>query len=287
MIKKSAVGFLVINRNLDLPKLSIQSALDCTAAEIFIGYTNENDIKDLPKSERISYLILDPKIVHLESHGQPYSDFANVDFYKIVQLKWQLLEKLMSLNFNYIFYSDFDVTWINNPIKDLESAFESNAGLHMLIQSFTSNPSTVRLCMGFVAFRKSSIASEFIVRARVSHAEKYKTNPFIGDDDVVTQLFNELGQPPWIRELPQSTFPVGSLLNLYSEKNVFPGLSAPKPYIFHSNYVVGLNNKRILTSIISRRFKIVPYSLKYTFFDLQIFFKSCKSILVRFKSKFH
>jgi hypothetical protein len=282
----SAICFLVINRNSDLPKLSIQSALDCTTADIFVGYINDSDVKDLPNNKRISYLTLDPKVVGLERYGQSYRDFADVEFYKIVQLKWQLLEKLMCLHYKYIFYSDFDVTWINNPILNIESAFENNDTLHVLIQSFTTNPAQVRLCMGFVAFRKGVISNEFIDNAQKRHAEIYKTNSLIGDDDVVTQLFNELNQPSWIRELPQSTFPVGSILNLYSKRNSFPGLSAPKPYVFHSNYVVGLMNKRILTSIISRRFELVPYSLRYTFFDLLILFKTFKFYLLRLKSRF-
>jgi hypothetical protein len=80
-------------------------------------------------------------------------------------------------------------------------------------------------------------------------------------------MYRELNFPSWIKELPQATFPVGSMVNLYSKKNLFPGLKGPSSYIFHANYVVGINNKillleKFLSQISAHRlgFKLSVYS---------------------------
>ena len=78
------------------------------------------------------------------------------------------------------------------------------------------------------------------------------SNPKIGDDDVITELNSIEDYSKFIRELPQSTFPVGNMLNLYSKRNLFPGLNSPEPYIFHANFVVGINEKLKLLQVLSK-----------------------------------
>ena len=87
---------------------------------------------------------------------------------------------------------------------------------------------------------------EFIESCKSYHTEEFGSNNYLGDDEVLTERYQQVGRPNWIRELPQMFFPVGIMLNLYATRPRFPGLNAPKPYIFHLNYVVGLRNKRIM-----------------------------------------
>jgi len=283
MFVDSAIGFLVVNRNSNLPYLSIMSAIKNSDSDIFIGFIDEVDILDLPTNERISYVKLDPTVVGFEYRSQKYKDFSSLEFYRIVQLKWQLLQKLIDLNYFYIVYSDFDIVWLQNPIPEIAKTLDTFPGIHLLIQSFTTEPSQTRLCMGFAVFRNSSVSKDFLISAKELHSNLFLTNPLLGDDDVVTRLYGDLGQPSWIRELPQATFPVGSMLNLFSKKNSFPGLSAPYPYIFHANYVVGLKNKRILMYIILRRFKQIPLSGTYFSFLILITLKRLKYFVINQK----
>jgi hypothetical protein len=285
--KDIPVAFLVVNKNMDLPRVAVESVLSETSSDVFVGYSKLEDLQHLPTNDRIKLIKLNASIVSYESDQTDYRDFANVDFYKIVQLKWQLFEEMLKEGQKYFVYSDFDVTWLANPLPSLVSAFERDSGLQIQVQSFSSDPSTARICMGFVAFRVSTQTREFILNAQKLHAEQYLSNPYIGDDDVVTELVNELGRPNWIRELPQSTFPVGSLANLYSRRNLFPGLSAPLPYIFHANYVVGLKNKRVLAYLVMMKFKKTKsFSKQGIFFHLFLFTKARKHQLGTLASKF-
>ena len=285
MANSSVIGFLVVNRNSDLPYLSILSALKNSDSNICIGFIREVDIIGLPSSSRISFVKLDPEAVGIVAQEQKYMDFSTVEFYKIVQLKWQLLEKLIQTKYDYVFYSDFDVIWLKNPILEIIQSFKISDELHVMIQSFTTTPSEIRLCMGFVAFRNSQVSRDFLTAAKNLHSQLFLDNQRIGDDDVVTRIYRDANQPRWMRELPQATFPVGSLLNLFSKKNSFPGLSAPIPYIFHANYVVGLRNKRIIMYLILKRFSQIPISVTYFRFVTLVILKRFKYFIARKKKQ--
>lgn len=255
--EKSTVCFLIINRIIELPNLSIQSVLDSTNSQIYIGYLNGQDILGLPQSERISYVLLENDNLGADKvESDVYQDFSTDSFYKIVQYKWQLIDRVLNLGFDYVIYSDTDIYWNLNPIPELEKTFELRPESHVLIQSFTDELSEPKLCMGFVAFRNSDVVQKFIEKCALKHVQLASQNPRVGDDDVVTLIYKELRFPDWITELPQTTFPVGRMLKLYNRNSVMPGLSSPTPFIFHANYVVGLQNKRLLIKLFIRNYSI-------------------------------
>jgi len=107
--------------------------------------------------------------------------------------------------------------------------------------------------MGFVAFRIGDYFNSLVNDASDLHAQMLKTNPRSGDDDVMTAIYRKDNFPVEIQLLPQTTFPVGNLLNLFSKRDQFPGLQPFPPYIFHANFVVGLKKKLLLTSIAYRQ----------------------------------
>jgi hypothetical protein len=78
-------------------------------------------------------------------------------------------------------------------------------------------------------------------------------NPRSGDDDVITEIYRMEHFPLEIQLLPQTTFPVGNLLNLFAKRAQFPGLHPFTPYIFHANFVVGLAKKLMITRIAYRQ----------------------------------
>ena len=249
----------------ELPELAIGSALHYSNDPIYIGYCNEADIISIPKDSRINLLKLNP-IEIIPEYGESqkgYEDFSSNNFYELVQLKWLLLSEMFNKGYSYVVYSDLDVVWNRNASEEVTSIFETIKSAQIVLQNFTTSLSDPKLCMGFAGFRNSSITHDFIEEARVVHKNELKSNPKTGDDDVVTLLYKQLNFPGWIVPLPQSTFPVGNLLNLYSTKPVMPGLKAPIPFIFHSNFVVGLQNKRLMS-------RLFVCSLKYAFRDATV-----------------
>lgn len=263
MSPRIAVCFLVINKMEALPEISITSAYYRTRTEILLGYLDESDLPVLRPDVVVQPLLLENSSnLGLNSSTGGYSDFSQDEFYRIVQLKWQLLEKALQLGYDYVIYSDTDVYWNVNPIPEIVKVFNNREQVHIQIQSFTDFPSQPKLCMGFVAIRNSLTSSKILADCKVRHSVHARENGRIGDDDIVTQYFIENTFPSSILELPQTTFPVGRMLKLFANQSKFPGLPSPKPYIFHANYVVGLRNKIILMKIFVRYYADTDEGIK-------------------------
>jgi hypothetical protein len=257
MNPKVAICFLVINKMKELPEISITSAHERTGAEIFIGCLDESDLPSLRNDIKVNLVPLENQFAADDKNlTHVYRDFAHDAFYQIVQLKWQLLQKIFNLGYEYIIYSDTDVYWNQDPCKELLEVFEKRQQVHVQIQSFSDQASRPKLCMGFVAFRVSDISREFISICQDRHTRHSQEIGRIGDDDIVTQYYEESNFPAFILELPPTTFPVGRMLKIFAKNSKYPGLPSPVPYIFHANYVVGLRNKIILMKIFMKQYSI-------------------------------
>ena len=266
MKARVAICFLLINRMEALPEISVSSACARTGADVFLGYLNEADLPDLKNGVRVNRLPLEREgDDYLIATGGKYSDFSEDSFYRIVQYKWKLLQNVLNLGYDYVIYSDTDVYWNLDPIDEIVTNFELRPEVHIQLQSFTDLPSQPKLCMGFVALRNSVQTHEFIHECQSRHATHSKEFGRIGDDDIVTQLYVERNFPILILELPQTTFPVGRMMKLYSKKSIFPGLPSPVPFIFHANYVVGLRNKLILMKLFISHYSIDDRDKKLEF----------------------
>ena len=280
---KTIVAFLVINQIPELPRTSIRSVLENSNSDICVGYLNEEDIVGLDLSARISFQKLNA-LPNVDFSGS-YRDFSENLFYQIVQMKWQLIEFLLSSQCELVIYSDLDVIWLRNPVTAIQESLKLNQNLSLLIQSFTSDPSKPKLCMGFVAFRNSDISRQIVADCKKLHSELILTNPQLGDDDVVTSYFVESSYDSQIQLLPQSTFPVGSLLNLYTTKPRFPGLSSPEPYIFHLNYVVGLQNKRLMLRLLKKHYSSTIHTNGLSTWRFLLLLKQLRIILWKAKKR--
>lgn len=253
---KCAVVFLVINQIQELPVLAINSILKNSNSPIFIGTVRKRDQEGLPKDARITFIDLSADASEL---GIPlgtgnYESFEKDVFFSLVQLKWALFKQVSSISScDFLIYNDIDVFWLRPVLPDLLEAFQKSPTTQMMIQHFTWVPGQPQLCMGFVAFRMGNYFDELVSDASDLHAQMLKTNPRSGDDDVITALYRKKHFPAEIQLLPQTTFPVGNLLNLFSKRDQYPGLQPFPPYIFHANFVVGLKKKLLITSIAYRQ----------------------------------
>lgn len=266
----SVVCLLVVNRITELPSIAINSILLSTRADVVVGYIDERDIHYLPRSERISFQKLDIKSIGLpliETNESNYSGWFTDNFFRIVQLKWILIQNQLHSNYDFVFYSDLDVVWLSDIAVHIENYFYSFHEVDALFQSFTYYPEFPKLCMGFAAFRNSKRVLKLIEEGHKIHTEQLKVNHRFGDDDAITLLYRNLNYPSWIRELPQTSIAVGSSINLHTKKSVFPGLTGIDPIIFHANFAIGETNKRLLIRLALKknlRKKLgVTFSLKW------------------------
>ena len=269
--EKTVVCFLVINKIRQLPEIAINSLRAVSNSAIYIGYIEEKDIENIPKLSGINYVKLTQRDSFIVSNV--YQDFTQSDFYSLVQYKWILLQKVLDTSrASVVVYVDLDVLWIKNPLPSIESVLGGNNYI-VAIQDFTKDVSSPNLCMGFVAIKNCLDSHSLLKEASVLHARMLEENDKVGDDDVITKMF-EMGK---LRDsfflLPQSTFPVGNLANLYSSKNLYPGLSFPKPYIFHTNYVIGNQRKVDFMRHMAKQFGVPVISGKFDSLKLNLVLK--------------
>jgi hypothetical protein len=264
MKSRIAICFLVVNKMQDLPEMAITSAFDRSGADILLGYLSEGDLPLLRLDVRVTPLLLQNEFEKdLDNPNGEYADFSEDSFYRIVQYKWQLLEEAFNLGYEYVVYSDTDVYWNLDPLPEILKVFQNREEVAIQIQSFTDLLSEPKLCMGFVALRKSSFTSDFLSQCKSLHKIHSQKIGRIGDDDIVTRFYTDNNFPNTILELPQTTFPVGRMLKLFSVKSKFPGLPSPVPFIFHANYVIGLRNKIILMKIFIRSYGVFENKVKF------------------------
>jgi hypothetical protein len=238
-----AICFLVINEVRELPTLSIRSVQEQTNTPIFVGYFRERDISRLPRHDQITYI----KIGKLpEDEESNYQNFGTDAFYDAVSKKWELISKVLKLGYEFVIYNDIDLVWVRDAGLEITKTFGSNRGIQVLVQSLTECPSEPSLCMGFLALRNSEFTVNFIKECAKKNLASRTRSEMIGDDEIITEMYKNLNFDSRIRELPQTTFPVGYSIKLFKGFSPMPGIAQASPYIFHANYVVGETNKRIL-----------------------------------------
>ena len=258
------VLFLVVNRIPYLPMIAIKSVLDNSNCKIVVGYLSKNDLSEIPDSPRVSYFDLSKAAssLGLNVGNGKYENFDQDSFFSLVQLKWNLILDTMKLYKDAdLIYNDIDVFWLRPVSEEIQNIFKKSKRCNLIIQSSTSNPSDPQLCMGFLGIRNNSESKKLIANLSRLHRNMLKTNKRAGDDDVITAFYNSAHQPNYILQLPQSTFPVGNLLNNFSKKKLYPGLIPFKPYIYHANFVVGASKKLQITYLIHKNLNMKIHGL--------------------------
>ena len=248
-----AICFLVINEIEELPKLAIRSVMAQTNYPLYVGYFRESDISDLPKSNQVHYI----KMGHVDDlDSVEYQNFGTEAFYDAVSRKWDLFQEVFNRGYEIVIYNDIDLVWVRDAGAEITKYFSLTNQVDILVQSITQTPAQPSLCMGFVAFRNTPFTQDFINKCACFNKESRLRNEKMGDDEVVTLIYEKSGFDSRIRELPQVTFPVGHSINLFKGRPKMPGLVSNTPFIFHANYVIGVRNKRILLRIFLGRKKL-------------------------------
>lgn len=224
--------------------------LEHTKKLIVVGYIDDEDIEGLPTGQRILYLRIPTKNIDFNFSGtKDYLPFDRQMFFVLVAYKWELFRLLFECGVSQVIYSDLDVIWFADLSEFLAHAHRQIPGAKVFVQSATVDPSRPQLCMGLISMLNSPEVIKMISDCFGEHYSKAISGEKIGDDDVITDYYSRMHYPSWIRELPQSTFPVGMLVNLLHRTSGFPGLVSVRPLMFHANFVVGLKNKLLLLKI--------------------------------------
>lgn len=132
--------------------------------------------------------------------------------------------------------------------------------------------------MGLFACKSSEFVFEMIEECSRLHAKGQGEKLRYSDDDAITDFFMRNPHRARIVKLPQASFPVGNLLNLFLPFSFLRGLRPSTPNIFHANYVVGEKRKIALLRFIDFRFdqsfsKFIGFTREYFFVIIDVIVK--------------
>lgn len=182
-----------------------------------------------------------PAMDELFDKTTPSHAFASREFNLLMVEKVTYIKKNLSL-YKHVIYSDLDVAWLKNPIPYLR---QINKKYPIAFQSEAQSSSTPVLCFGFASFRSGILAKYFFGKILCLLRKSVKKGQILPDQVILNQLFET---SPWFRLmvfiLPEALFPNGLSYRLMTT-NVDDGRleQIPSPFIFHSNFMIGLPNK--------------------------------------------
>lgn len=180
------------------------------------------------------------------SGQQGYSDFAQSDFTSIVSLKWTVISQMLSEGNDIVVFSDIDVVFLER----FEGFIRDISQLYALgFQSEARDFFPPTLCTGFMFFTQRAAAE---VRELERRSDKGPGGHL--DDQVLLNesLRMDIQSYSRVAVLPESHFPNGLMFPLLSGEPHKSAVHRITPFLFHANWVQGVDSKKSMLSAIGQ-----------------------------------
>jgi hypothetical protein len=166
-----------------------------------------------------------------------YSDWGTAPFNAVVSLKYHLLLQTLDLGYETVIFADCDIAFIADFSQYLVSASTVYA---VGIQSEAQPSFPPQYCTGFMYFTRA--ARPLLERLDViTRGGDQKT----GDQAAFNALIEQ--EPELMHSilaLPESLFQNGLQYRQYHGRRFKESVGELKPFLFHANWIFGLENKR-------------------------------------------
>jgi hypothetical protein len=167
-----------------------------------------------------------------------YFNFGSETFCRFMRSKWKTIRFLLECGFLRVIYTDVDVVWIRNPLPLLKQVLERYE-IAMQTEGVESFPP--QYCCGFMSLRNC----EFVIKL-LKQLEDLLGNEVTNDQFVFNDLIASSDNLVYrIHGLSELLFANG-LNNNKASDNDDVLVANCRPIIFHSNWTIGLENKRLL-----------------------------------------
>jgi hypothetical protein len=167
------------------------------------------------------------------------ADYGTPVFNLITHQKWAAIDHTLKLGYDFVVYCDFDVVILNDFGAYIERAAKTYP---VGIQSECSPKFPPEYCTGFMYFNNSNFSRHLLSLSTQCSAE-------IGSLQHDQYVFNEVvgNSNPELRQrilaLPESLFANGLQYRTFLNGEKVELTGRLQPFIFHANWVVGLENK--------------------------------------------
>jgi len=168
--------------------------------------------------------------------NQSYSEWGSTGFNEVTSYKWLILIDALKRGYKNAIYSDVDIAYIAN-FDEYINNISSQYKLGMQSESLPKYPA--ECCTGFMFFRSDTIhLLEQIV-------EINKANISSGNDqDIFNKIYSQnINIQKELFLFPEALFPNGLHYKNFLQDPYDPIRGKLQPFIFHANYVLGLEAK--------------------------------------------
>jgi hypothetical protein len=190
----------------------------------------------------VKYILLEDICRSDYSWIRDYHEFGTEAFHRFTTSKWPAIRFLLESGFRRVTYTDVDIAWMRDPMPLLRAALQT-FDIAIQTEGVASFPPVY--CTGFMSFRNSDFTIELLEKLEKSYPEIAKNEPNAGDQSMFNAIIaRSEGSIHHVYGLGEQQFANGLMadaLDVYDGR--LPKLNA---MIFHANWVVGLENKRLL-----------------------------------------
>ena len=182
----------------------------------------------------------------------PYNEYGTDRFNRLSFLRYAAIHHLLDAGFEYVIYADADILFLANPMDDLifDSPYASDAVLAQndrgdwdkaearIWLAKGENIADENICTGFMLWRNLPKHRQIIRRLlALAAAVKWRRN----DQELFNTMQVKIEHADAIQVLPACKYPNGAYFSTFRE-SIFESA----PYIFHANWVVGVEAKQDL-----------------------------------------
>jgi hypothetical protein len=216
-----------------------QCGIDPELVQLVVPARAEHELSAISKAAGARVRILE-HLVEVPAGDIPasYVEWNTPEFNTFLKYRLPALRRILTEG-SSIIYSDIDVSWLRNPLPYLSQVLDHYP---WACQTEASPEFPPQFCMGFFALSATPDTLEMIDLNIARNA---------GEADQI--LFREIliENPRYLNNifpLPESSFPTGLLYQSVRSDNLQPVQLATRlrPFIFHANWCIGLQNKRQL-----------------------------------------
>lgn len=174
--------------------------------------------------------------VDIVADQSSYSEWGTPDFNEVTSYKWLIIIDALKRGYKNVIYSDVDIAYIidfDGYISNLARQYK----LGMQSESLPQFPA--ECCTGFMYFRNDTVD---ILKQIV---EINKINLAHGNDqDIFNKIYcGNINLQKELYLLPEALFPNGLHYKNFLQDSYDPIRGRLQPFIFHANYVLGLEAK--------------------------------------------
>ena len=176
-----------------------------------------------------------------------YHEYGTDLFGRFTASKWPAVRFLLDSGFRRVTYTDVDIAWMKNPMPLLKATLQT---YDVAIQTEGCDVFPPVYCTGFMSFRNSTFTIELLHELERTYPELIKTKQQADDQSIFNGVI--AGSEYMIHRvfgLSEQLFANGLMAGAIashedqSEEVVLRRIDA---MIFHANWTIGLENKRLL-----------------------------------------